>query len=110
MRRGWKGSHITSLGSRDYSRKKNILCLYRLKVVECSCAENPYIKEWLLKKPNIKGAIGRGCEIASVQALPQEVLMRAGYYVHLFLHSPNESGGHIPTNTIEAACAYIFVI
>ena len=48
--------------------------------------------------------------MAEVQAFSQGVLMRAGNYVHLFLYSPNESGGHIPTNSIEVVCACIFVV
>ena len=51
--------HIDSSGFRDYSRKRNGLYLYRLKVVGSSCAADPYIKELLLKKLKIKGAVGR---------------------------------------------------
>ena len=64
MRRGGKNSHVNSLGFGDYSRKMNNLHLYRLKIVWCSRAEDPYIKEWLLRKPKIKRAVGRGCEVA----------------------------------------------
>ena len=48
--------------------------------------------------------------MAEAQAFSQEVLMQTGYYVHLFLYSPHESGGHILTNSIEVVCACIFVI
>ena len=107
MRRGGKSSHINSLGYRDYSRKRNSLCLYRLEIVGCSCAEVPYIKEWLLKKMKIKRAVGRGCEVAEDQAFSQEVLMQTGNYVHSFLYSPSECGDHIPTRGISAC---IFVV
>ena len=53
MRRGGEGSHINTLGFRDYSREWNNLYLYRLKIVGCSCAEDLYVKERLLKKPRI---------------------------------------------------------
>ena len=72
MRRGGKNSHINSLGFRDYSRTKNNLSLYRLKIVGHPCAEGPYIKEWLLKKPKIKGAVGRGCEVMEKQIESEE--------------------------------------
>ena len=110
MRRGGKGSHINSLGFRDYSRKRNNLYLYRLKIVGCSHAEDPYIKERLLKKPKIKRAVGRGCEVAEDQAFSQGVLMRTGSYVHSFLYSLHECGGHIPSNSVEVVCACIFVL
>ena len=64
MRRGGKNSHINSLGFRDYSRKRNNLYLYRLKIAGSSRAEDPCIKEWLLNKPKMKRAVGRGCEVA----------------------------------------------
>ena len=109
-RRSGRGSHVNSLGFRDYSRIRDDLYLYRSKIVGGSCAEDSYIKERFLKKSKIKGAVGRGCEVPEVQAIPQEVLMRTGYYIHLFLYSPHESGGHIPTISIEVVCACIFVI
>ena len=36
--------------------------------------------------------------------------MRTGYYVHIFLYPPRESGSHIPTNSIEDVYARVFVI
>ena len=107
MQHGGNNSHINSLGFRDYSRKRNNLHLYRLKIVGCSHAEDPYIKGWLLKKPKIKRAMGRGCEVAEDQAFSQEVLMRTGDYVRSFLYSLHESGGHVPTCGISAG---IFVV
>ena len=102
MRRGGKSSHINSLGFRDYSRIRNDLHLYRSKIVGSSCAEDPYIKKRLLKKPKIKRAVGRGCEVTEDQAFSQEVLMRTGNYVHSFLYSLHESGGHNSTCGISA--------
>ena len=110
MQRGGKGLLINSLGFRDYSQKRNDLYEYRSKIVGRSCTEDPYIKERLLKKPKIKRAVGRGCEVAKVQAFSQEVLMRTGNYVHFLLYSPNECGGHVPTIPIEVVCACILVI
>ena len=36
--------------------------------------------------------------------------MRTGDYVHSFLYSLRESGGHVPTSSIEVVCACIFVV
>ena len=89
MRRGGKNSHITLWDQ---------LFLYRLKIVGRSRASDPYIKEWLLKKPKIKRAVGRGCEVAEDQAFSQEVLMRTGDYVHSFLtHCMNVAAISRPT-------------
>ena len=36
--------------------------------------------------------------------------MQTGSYVHFFLYSPDECGGHVPTNSTEVVYVCIFVI
>ena len=78
MRRGGRGSSINSLGFRDYSRIRNDLYLHRPKIagfLRRGPLHKGYIEERLLKKSKTKGAVGRGCGVAGVQAFSYGVLM-----------------------------------
>ena len=71
MRRGGKGSFINSLGFWDLSRERSNPYPYKSKIVWYSCTDDPYIKEQLLKKTEIKRAVEKGYEVAEVKLFPE---------------------------------------